>query len=907
VSQEIWSPLTASSYCDGQEKLKMKRTRYQKNHLESRILKIDFQTTAKRLRNKARGWSVATTLGSPAEKKRNPNGVAAGNNAGASGVRVALNRRSLGIKSRNPYRVDRNQNAMLSQGSRRAATLGCGAQPLRGCLLLVLMLFLSSFSSAQTNSSIIGRITDPHGASVAGAEVRLRSRSGAQLLVMTDDNGAYSFKNVAPGAYVLEIKASGFAGFTSNELSVTRGQSLTNDVKLSVEAVNESVVVTATGTAQRIDEVSKAVSVLDEQSIEIRRELTLSESLRGTPGIRVQQQGSIGALTSVRLRGLRNFDTAILLDGLRVRDASDINGSAVVVIPDLLPADLDRVEVLRGSGSSIYGTNAIGGVINLVPRTGAGQSHFEFGFDGGSLALFRERIRGAGGIGKRAGYSFGLTRLDVRRGVDGNDEYGNTVGVGRFQINLTPTLMISANFYGTIANGRINDSPFALPAAFTGGAFPAAVEGTTFHSDINNPDEGRRNRVLVGSVRLSQQVNDKLSYSIAYQHVGNQRRNYNGPRIDPKIAQFYPFGDFAFASFNNGKTDTLDARANLRLGAHNLATAGFEYEGESIFQSSIPSFSPVNNTTDRQRTFAVFGQDQIFWLDDRLQISIGARGQYFSIRAADRPGSLGAIKPEGSLTGDGSVAYFFRSSETKLRAHVGNGFRAPSLFERFGQGTFSSLGFRRFGDPTLRAEQSISFDFGFDQRIARDRARFGATYFYTHLKRVIAFNNFFVVDPLGLGRLSGYENRPGGFARGVESYLDAAPWRNANVHASYTYTNSDRVVSGRGLQPEYVIPKNLFGVSLTQRYRAFLVSFDLNRTGAYIAPVFENDFPFRTAELTFPGYTKADLFGSYERRLSEQVVMTFFGGADNLFSAKYFENGFRTPGIMGRGGISLRF
>ena len=114
-------------------------------------------------------------------------------------------------------------------------------------------------------------------------------------------------------------------------------------------------------------------------------------------------------------------------------------------------------------------------------------------------------------------------------------------------------------------------------------------------------------------------------------------------------------------------------------------------------------------------------------------------------------------------------------------------------------------------------------------------------------------------------------------------------------------------MTGRGLQPEYVIPRHLFGVSLTHRYRSFLMSFDLNRPGAYIAPVFENDFPFRTAELTFPGYTKADLFGSYERRLSEQVLMTFFVGADNLFNAKYFENGFRAPGIVGRGGISFRF
>ena len=773
-------------------------------------------------------------------------------------------------------------------------------------LAAIVVLMIATSAVAQNVASVRGRVTDERGAGVPGAEVNLRSRSVAHLLVITDDSGDYSFKYVVPGDYVLEVKAKGFANFTSKELSLARGQSLTSDVHLLVQAISESIVVTATGTAQRADETSKAVSLLDRQSIEARRKLTLTESLRGTPGVRVQQQGSMGALTTIRLRGQRNFDTAILLDGLRVRDSSDINGSAVSFITDLLPADLDRLEVLRGSGSSIYGTNAIGGVINLVPETGAGKPHFEFGFDGGSLSLFRERIKGSGGIGKRSGFSFGLTRIDVRRGVDGNDEYGNTVAAGRWQFNVRPSVTISANFYGTISNARLNDSPFALPAAFTSGPFPTASEGTTFHADLNNPDEGRRTRVLVGSLRFSQQLNDKLSYTIAYQHVGARRRNYNGPRFDPKFAAFYPFGDFEFVSVNNGATDTLDARANLRLGRHNLATAGFEYEHESIFQSSIPSFSSVNNTTDRQRTVAVFGQDQVFLFDDRLQISLGVRSQFFSVSAADRPGFLNAITPERSLTGDGAIAYFIRSTNTKLRAHVGNGFRAPSLFERFGQGTFARLGLTRFGDPTLRAEQSISVDAGFDQRVARDRARFGATYFYTRLQRVIAFKGF-VVDPLGLGRFSGYVNQPGGMARGVESYVEAAPWRGGDLRASYTYTNSDRFVPTRGLQPEYVIPKHLFGMTLSQRYRSFLVSFDLNRTGPYLAPVFENDFPFRTAELTFPGYTKADLFASYERAVAERVVFTFFGGADNLFDAKYFENGFRAPGIVARGGINLRF
>lgn len=772
-------------------------------------------------------------------------------------------------------------------------------------LLIIVAVLLTSTAGAQTATSLRGHVTDAHNANVARANVALIERSGARTLTVTDDSGVYTFSNIAPGDYVVEVRARGFVAFTSNAFHVAHGQAQSVDVGLAIEGVSESVVVTATGTAQRIDEISKAVNVLDNATIESRREVTIAEALRGVPGTRVQQQGSPGALTSIRLRGQRPFDTALLLDGLRVRDASDINGSAVPFIADLLPANLDRVEVLRGSGSSIYGTNAIGGVINLIPASPGGDRHFEFAFDGGSLALFRERIQGSTSFGKRLGLTFGLSRVDVRHGVDGNDQYGDTAGSSRFQFQVTPSATLSASFYGTISNARLNDSPFALAAAFTSGLYPRAIEGTTFHADLNNPDEGRRNRMLVEAIRYTDQVNDKVSFTLAYQHVGSRRRNYNGALIDPKFAAFYPFGDFAFVSVNNGGTDTFDARSNFRLGRHNLVTAGFEYEHESIFQSSLPSFSAFNNTTDTQRTLAIFGQDQIFMLSDRLQISIGARGQTFRVDAADRPGFLKAINPKNSLTGDGSIAYFIRSSNTKLRAHVGNGFRAPSLFERFGAGTFAQVGFVRFGDPTLRAEESISVDAGFDQRVFKDRARLGATWFYTHLQRVIGFQGF-AVDPLGAGRFSGYANQPGAISRGVESYVEAAPFRGADWRASYTFTNSDRFVNGKGAQPEYVIPRHLFGLSINQRYHAVLLSFDLNRTGAYLAPVFENDFPFRTAELTFPGYTKADLFGSYERRASERATVTLFGGADNLFNAKYFENGFRAPGITARGGVIVK-
>src|SRR2546430_2145262 len=170
-------------------------------------------------------------------------------------------------------------------------------------LVIIATVLMSSTAFAQNGADLHGRVTDQRNANVVGAEVRLRSRTGGQMSANTDDSGAYAFKNVAPGEYVLEIKMKGFATFTSKSLRVERGHALTSDVQLSVETVSESVIITATGTAQRTDEVSKAVTVLQDQGIESRREFSLPEALRGTPGLRVQQQGSPGTIASLRFRG----------------------------------------------------------------------------------------------------------------------------------------------------------------------------------------------------------------------------------------------------------------------------------------------------------------------------------------------------------------------------------------------------------------------------------------------------------------------------------------------------------------------------------------------------------------------------------------------------------------------------
>src|SRR5262249_34324181 len=194
------------------------------------------------------------------------------------------------------------------------------------------------------------------------------------------------------------------------------------DIALDVAALNDGVVVTASGTAQSIDEVSKAVTVIDARQIELRDEYSVLETLRAAPGVRVVQQGGPGAFATIQIRGLRSYDTGVLVDGLRFRDAADTQGSANGFISELNVVSLERVEVLRGSGSSLYGSHAIGGVVNLVTDSGGGRVRGQAQLEGGGLGLVRGRGGGAGGaMDRRRFLRAGLSHLNVTGGGGGDD------------------------------------------------------------------------------------------------------------------------------------------------------------------------------------------------------------------------------------------------------------------------------------------------------------------------------------------------------------------------------------------------------------------------------------------------------------------------------------------------------
>jgi len=803
-----------------------------------------------------------------------------------------------------------------------------------GLTLFCLVSNLALGQTAITGSELIVRVTDPQGAIVPNAAVMLYTRDNrVRTRSLTDDSGKSRLVGLPEDEYLIEAEANGFARSATQIIRVERNASTTLDISLPLAGVNEQVVITAQGTVQPVDEISKAISVVDYQEMEDRDEASIAEALHTVPGLRVQQLGGPGSFTSIKTRGLRNEDTSVLIDGLRFRDAAAPQGDASGFLEDLIVTDVSRVEVLRGSGSSLYGSNAIGGVVNLVTDEGGGPLHGNLLAEGGGLGLFRGRAQIAGGVrNDRIVYSAGFSHLNVTSGVDGDDEVRNSSGQGRILFNLTPSTSLSARLYGVKSRLQLNSNPEGignLPATGIVDAIALSTEeqrryesgvprsllnvaAATFIPATNDPDSLRKANFFSGALVFSQRPTETFGYSLSYHGLATNRTSVNGPLG----VGFQPFGGSEQSDFN-ARVHTLNARFDLEAGRVNFITAGYEFESENFINLTFPVTPADNSKVDvTQRSNALFVQDQLRFLDNRLQMSAAFRIQFFNLQtpkytpAASAPYSGSDFQsPPTAYTGDGSVAYMFRSSGTKVRAHVGNGYRAPSLFERFGT-FFSSFGYSVFGDPRLRPDRSIAVDAGVDQTLFNNRLRASATYFYTRLQEVIIFDFSGIINPATdpFGRFGGYRNTSGGIARGVELSVDVIPTRALNVAASYSYTKSlQRTPQVAGVLQSLIIPDHQFSLVATQRFgRRIMLNFDLATSSSYLAPVLDPS-NFATRAYRFSGLAKADLGASYTLPIGESSSLRFFGYVDNLFGREYFESGFRTPGRVGRAGASFSF
>lgn len=787
----------------------------------------------------------------------------------------------------------------------------------------VLLLMLGAPFARATELTV--HVADTHQDSIPDAVVRVTARGGGIQALTTDSKGACHFRTLSGGAYLVQAAAEGFDASAPRSIELKNGVDVEVALTLGVAQVRESVVVTASGTPQSTDEVSKALTVVDRATITLRDDKSVGEALADVPGLRVQQLGGPGSTTYFKIRGLRNTDTAVLVDGLRLRDAAGTQADASGVLQDLVLTDESRIEVLRGAGSSLYGTDATGGVVNIVTDEGGGRTRGSVGVEGGSLGTVRGTAQLAGWLWRdRVDYSFGATHWNVMSGVDGDSPARNTSGQGQVTFRLSPISWLSARIYSGDSFSFVRPTPRGVGVLLAGivDAVPVALaeehryeSGTplsqlalgsaTFLPAVFNPDSTRAGRFFTGALRFTVRPSDRFGFTAQYQDLSTTRDYGDGPA-----------GPGSQPAGNNlstylGRIQTANARADFSLGRFQQWDAGYEFEDED-FQNRLlpppPSARFFSNVS--QRSNSVFVQDQIRLAGGRVQIAAGYRAQFFSLHQPDFEPASGApfagrsfVAPPTAQTGDLSVAYNLRGAGTKVRAHAGRGYRAPSLYERFGT-FYNGSGYTLYGDPGLRPDRSSSIDAGIDQRLWNSRVQMSATYFYTRLNEVIIFDTSGAIAPLTdpLGRNGGYRNTGGGLARGVEFSSSVAATRSLEVTGAYTYTDArQRTPVVAAVWQTFEIPRNQYSLFATQRFSARLTGvFGYVGATDYLASVSGRAF-------RFGGPSRAQAALSYRRPLRERSALRLYFKSDNLFDQTYFENGFRTPGITFTSGTQFEF
>ena len=794
-------------------------------------------------------------------------------------------------------------------------------------------LLAARFAASQSASSVAGTVRDPQQAGIPAARVTLAARDNTTRLGATaDGRGQYRLERIAPGTYLLEAEARGFARSGAREVEIGSGAEVTLDLPLEVAGVRTQVVVTASGTPQTTDELSKALAVIDAQTIDLRDESSISGALGGVPGLRIQRLGGPGSYTYITTRGLRSEDTAVLIDGFRLRDAAAARADVSALLQDLPVTNVDRVEVLRGAGSSLYGTNAMGGVINVVTGAGGGRRHGSVLLEGGSLDMVRGRAEVAGSWKReKLQYSLGAAHLNVMSGVDGDSPARTSSGQGRLDYAFSPKVRLFGRIFTADSFSKLKNSAQAvgsLPARGIVDAIPLSLAelrrymsgipiprldagAATFIPASDNPDNTRAARIFSGALRLTAHPAKSVGITASYQGLKSRRRFGDGP-AGPG---YQPAG--STLSFYDGEIHTAGGRLDWSLGRFQLLDAGYEFEQESYGNLSLLP-NPVDNSTVAvsQRSNTLFVQDQLHFLNRRLQLAGAFRAQFFHLDQplltppASAPYSGGKFAaPPAARTGDASAAYFFNQTGTKLRAHAGRGFRAPSLYERFGT-YYSSFGYSAYGDPRLRPDRSIALDGGLDQALWTNRARFSATYFYTRLQEVIVFDFSGAIQPTldPYGRYGGYRNTSGGLARGVEAEASLFPTRSLSLMTAYTYTNArQRTPWADGVLRSYIVPNHQFSLAATQRLSSRLTAvFDVLASSDYLAPIFD-PLTYASRAYRFPGVARAQLGASYRLPRGEFQALRLFAKVSNLLNQTYFESGFRTPGVTALGGLQLEF
>ncbi len=445
-------------------------------------------------------------------------------------------------------------------------------------------------------------------------------------------------------------------------------------------------------------DLPSSITVIDREQIEQKNYINVEDMLREELGLDVVQNGSLGSNTTVFMRGAGSSSTLVMVDGVQV----NANTTGAFNFSDILADNLERIEILRGPQSTLWGADAVGGVINLVTRKGKGKPTHSFTFEGGSFSTFKENLSSSGGT-ERYDYSMSVSRVDTEGFTSAIDKNGNNEDDG-YQ-NTSTSLRAGLNF---MEDGR---------AEFIGRYIQSRVEFDEFSFGsgffVDGPPLSRTESFYIAAP-IEKSITDWWDV-----------------RFNPNIAydEFRSRNQTALANadiFN--RTYTLDLQNTFSFMKYYSLILGGEYQ----LRNGVSTGGSIDKNLENQSVY----MQGIFNYHEKLVLTGGFRYD-------------GNDSFENAFTHKLEGAYRFNKWGTRVRAAWATGFRAPTINDLF---------FPGFSNPDLKPEENESWEAGFDQSFLNGDIVVSSVYFDQNFDNLIQFSSVtFLPINIGSAKSKGVE------------------------------------------------------------------------------------------------------------------------------------------------------
>ncbi len=603
------------------------------------------------------------------------------------------------------------------------------------------------------------------------------------------------------------------------------------------------LVVSATGAETPEDELAASITVITKEDIDRNQYQTVVDVLKAVPGMNIVQSGGPGKQTSVFMRGTNSNHVLVLIDGMNASDPSTPNGS--FNFAHLLAASIDRVEVVRGPLSSLYGSDAIGGVINVITKKGSGPTSGAASIQGGTFRTDAEAANIQGGQGM-VNYNFSVDRFYTQSisvtptWLRGNRPYEKD-GYTNYGYNARVGIDPSENFGLTLFSRYIN--------SYT--AYDSVAE------DPNSREKTNQwyNRLQGDLVSLG----GRWTNTVGASYVRIDRTD-----LDDRSAYV------ASPSRNNnlGERVRFDWTSKFQV-MQNLNVIGGADTTQERFrsQTQLSPPGPFQTISADDRISGAYLNGDVSFVD-RIFLTLGGRYDDQS-----RFGSHGTWR--------GSALYRHLETDTEVHVSYGTAYKSPTLYQLFGRSAFFT------GNPNLNPEESKGWEAGVKQSVLNDRLSAGVTYFHNDITNLIQSNATF----------TSYVNIGKAKTQGIESFVAASILPNLAARIDYTYTDAHDDISNLWLLRR---PWNKLSVAVDWKP---IQTVDLGLQAIYDGA--RADINAQTfGRITPGGYTTVNLTGAWQVTPTWQV----FGRMQNAFAKNYQNpNGFQQLGFGAFGGIKATF